>query len=257
MRIAKFKKTKHITLCLSTLSLFIAIYSGLLTQVRAQSEITFRGNYSYTKITPIVEFVPPSQEKVDNTRGGASRGEIKCSQDEVYGPSVRALLPASQQGFTVATHPSFLVYLPKTSAPIVHFTLRDENNRGVYQTTFPIVKTGGIISISLPEDQPPLQLSKTYQWSVALICQPAQTDIPFASGQVRRIKLNSALSSQLDHNNLLQQASFYGQAGIWYESLVILAQLRKTRPDDQIITDNWLQLLNSVGLEEIAAEPLL
>ncbi|NEP00979.1 MAG: DUF928 domain-containing protein [Symploca sp. SIO2E9] len=257
MRIAKFKITKPMTLGLSALSLAMTVFSGLLTQVRAQSEITFRGNYDYIQITPIVQFLPPNGDKVDNTRGGASRAEIKCSQDQAYRPPLRVLLPASNQGLTVATHPTFLVYLPKTSAPRVHFTLRDENNRGVYQTTLPIVKTGGIVSISLPEEQPPLELGKTYQWSVALICQLAQTDIPFASGKVRRVAINSALSSQLDNNNLLQQASSYGQAGIWYESLVILAQLRKTRPDDQVITDNWLQLLNSVGLEEIAAEPLL
>ncbi|NEO32269.1 MAG: DUF928 domain-containing protein [Symploca sp. SIO3C6] len=257
MRIAKSKITKPMNFGLSTLSLSIAVFSGLLTQLRAQSEINFRGNYGDSKITSIVKFVPPSDQIVDNSRGGASRAEIKCSHDQAYNHSFKALLPASNQGLTVATHPSFLVYLPKTSAPIIHFTLRDENNRGVYQTTVPIVKTGGIVSISLPEDQPPLQLGKTYQWSVALICQPTQTDIPFASGKVRRIELNSSLSSQLDNKNLLQQAFSYGQAGIWYESLVILAQLRKTRPDDQTIADNWLQLLNSVGLEEIAAEPLL
>jgi hypothetical protein len=34
---------------------------------------------------------------------------------------------------------------------------------------------------------------------------------------------------------LLEQAALYGKAGIWYDSVNLLAQLRKTQPSDQAL----------------------
>jgi hypothetical protein len=173
------------------------------------------------------------------------------------------LLPASNQGLTVAEHPTFFVYIPQTSALQAHFTLKDESNRGIYQTLLPIKNTGGIVSISLPKDQPPLELGKTYRWSVALICQSAQTDTPTVSGQVRLVKLETAQvspnvnSTQMENRTLLEQAASYGKAGIWYDTLTLLAQLRQTQPNDTTINNNWVKLFDSVGLNAIANQPLL
>jgi len=248
-------------LSLSLLSLSIAVFSGLFTQVQAQSETILRTTESNsTEITPIVNFKPFGDEEPEDTRGGASRPtDIKCSRDQAYSPPMTSLLPVSQQGLTVATHPKFWVYIPQTSAPQAHFTLKDENNRGVYQTRFPIQKAGRIVSISLPQEQSPLELGKTYHWSVALICQPTQTDIPIVGGKIKRVEPNSALithqSVGTSSEQLLEAAAAYGRAGYWYDMLNSLAQLRQTHPDDQIITTNWVHLLNSEGLEEIVTKP--
>ena len=262
MKTPKSKILKPMMLSLSILSLSLTVFSGLFTQVQAESE-TILGNESTSisaEITPIVNFEPATDEELKDSKGGASRPtDIKCSQDQTYSPPMTSLLPASQQGLTVATHPTFWVYLPQTSAPVAHFTLKDENNRGVYQTRFPLEKVGRIVSISLPKDQLPLEVGKTYQWSVALICQPTQTDMPIVGGTIKRVEPNSALMSNqsvgTNSELLLEEAASYGKAGYWYDMLNNLAQLRQIHPDDNIITTNWVHLLNSEGLEKIANEP--
>ncbi|WP_210407399.1 DUF928 domain-containing protein, partial [Hydrocoleum sp. CS-953] len=48
----------------------------------------------------------------------------------------------------------------------------------------------------------------------------------------------------------------YSEAGIWYEALVTLAELIRSNPNDVKFTSEWQNLLNSVGLNEVATEPL-
>lgn len=238
----------------SILSISIGVFAIAFTPVQAQVATQSRGK----AITPIVKFEPVDDGKtLDDSRGGASRRtQTQCSQDTAYLPPMMPLIPISQAGLTVASHPTFWVYIPQTSAPQAHFTLRDENNRGIYQTLLPIAKAGEIVKITLPDDQPALELGKTYQWSVALICQPTQTDIPIVSGKIRRVELDWTLQTQLEKKNSLDQAALYGQAGVWYDMLNSLAQLKKTQPNETTIAANWVHLLNSVGLEEIATKPL-
>lgn len=257
MQTPNYKFSKRLIVGLSAVSLSVAVISGLFTQVQAQSQTVSRDQPSSTSISPIVRFEPVDDRPLDDSRGGASRPtDIKCSRDESYHPAMTPLLPASKQGLTSTPRPTFWVYIPQTSAPQAHFTLKDENNQGVYQALIPITKTGEIVSVSLPENQPPLEVGKTYQWSVALICQPTQTDIPIVSGKVRRVKPDSALGTQLGKSTSLEQAASYGQAGMWYDMVNSLAQLRKTQSADSTIAANWVHLLNSVGLEDIATKPL-
>ena len=257
MIIHKIAGSSCAILRLSILSLIVAGASGLATPAIAQSLLTGRAQ-STPDIIPVVHFEPPTDESVDDSRGGASRPtDIKCIQDEAYNPSLTALLPTSKIGLTVESHPTFFVHIPPTSAPQAHFTLKDDNNRGVYQTVLPLAQTNGILAVRLPENSPALELGVTYQWSLALICQPTQTDIPMVSGRVRRIEPDPALRTQLARESPLQQAITYGQAGLWYDMLHRLSQLWQTQPHDDTIALNWSSLLNSEGLAAISNEPFL
>lgn len=258
MNTLKFLVSKPSLLHWLALPLSLTISANFLTAVQAQTPI------NANSINPIVSFEPPDDQKtLDDSRGGASRPTaVKCSQDKAANPSMTPLTPGQKLGLTVAAHPTFLVYIPITSAQQAHFTLKDENNRGVYQTLLPISNSGGVVGITLPEDKPPLELGKTYSWSVALICQPTQTDTPMVRGQVRRVELKAtprlnATDSTMSQKALLEQAALYGKSGIWYDSISLLAQLRKTQPNDQTLATNWVKLLDSVGLNTIANQPLI
>ena len=263
MNTSKLLISKPTLLNLIALPLSLTVFSNLLTPVQAQTQINANTQLGANSIIPTVSFEPPDDQKtVDDSRGGASRPTaVKCSQDQAASPAMTALTPGPKLGLTVASHPTFLVYIPATSAPQAHFTLKDENNRGVYQTLLPISNTGGVFGISLPEDKPPLELGKTYSWSVALICQPTQTDTPMVRGQVRRVEptvqMPNDTNSTRSEKALLEQAALYGKSGIWYDSVNLLAQLRKIQPNDQALATNWVKLLDSVGLDAIANQPLL
>ena len=257
MVIQKLAGSRRTTLSLSLLSFVVAGVSGLFAQAAAQSQLTDWAQ-STPDINSVVHFEPPTSESVDDSRGGASRPtDIKCIQDEAYHPSLTALLPPSKRGLTIQSHPTFFIYIPQTSAPQAHFTLKDESNQGIYQAFLPLAQTQGILRVRLPENSPALELGVTYQWSLALICEPTQTDIPMVSGHVRRIAPAPALRSQFASESRLQQVVAYGQAGIWYDMLQRLSQIWQTQPNDHTIALNWLNLLNSEGLTAISNEPFL
>ncbi|WP_257237011.1 DUF928 domain-containing protein [Nostoc sp. 'Peltigera malacea cyanobiont' DB3992] len=47
------------------------------------------------------------------------------------------------------------------------------------------------------------------------------------------------------------------KTGIWYEALTILAQLRQKNPQDTALQAEWRNLLSSIRLDDIVAEPIL
>lgn len=253
----KLLVSKQSLLHLIAFPLSLSVFSNLLAPVQAQTQS------NPGSIIPVVSFEPPNdQQTLDDSRGGASRPTaVKCSQDQAASPSMTPLTPGQKVGLTVAAHPTFFVYIPATSAQQAHFTLKDDNNRGVYQTLLPINNEGGVVGITLPEDKPALEIGKTYSWSVALICQPTQTDTPMVRGQVRRVELQAGqmpneINSMILEKAILEQAALYGKSGIWYDSINLLAQLRQRQPNNQTLASNWVKLLDSVGLNAIANQPL-
>lgn len=205
-----------------------------------------------------VTFNPPATGKPQTTTGGASRSIGQCIVEaENSELPLMPLLPAEARSLTVASHPTVLAYLPKTSANKVFFSWQDENNHH-YQTILPIENQAGIVSLTLPENAPPLEVGKNYQWAIALMCNGRlQPDSPMIQGQIERVAMTSDLSDRLKDANTLKTAAIYGEAGIWYETVATLAELKTTQPNNSDLKSNWQELLTSVGLEEVAQTPLV
>lgn len=269
------------TKAIAPISCLVSLFFGLAMAVSAQTatELSLGSAAdSAAGSAARVIFQPPTDEKADDSRGGASRpSAIKCRGDRASDVALTALIPHSNQGLTVASHPTFFVYVPPTSAPQIYFSLKDENNLGIYQTMLPISGQEGVISISLPTDQPALEIGQTYSWSVGLVCQPTQTDMPWVKGTVQRVETEASIAaSQPGANPTIYRAVLYARSGIWYDTLTTLFQLRQPDNLTSDLTDNltsnsngdraidrgllhqnWVNLLNSVGLEAIADRPLL
>lgn len=206
-----------------------------------------------------VTFDPPAEDKPQTSTGGASRSIGQCIQQaENSDLPLLALLPASNTGLTVASHPTVLAYLPQISAQKVLFSWKDENGHDHYQTILPVENRAGIVSLTLPQDAPPLEIGKNYQWALAIMCDNRlQPDSPIIQGQIKRVVLETALEDRLKSANSLESAALYGKAGIWYETIATLAALKSADSDNPQLKLNWQELLTSVGLEKIAETPLL
>ncbi len=76
-------------------------------------------------------------------------------------------------------------------------------------------------------------------------------------GDIRRIEPSPELKTQLEKVTPLERAALYGKAGIWFDTVGTLAELKRAQPEDAILADVWKQLLGSVGLEAVATKPLL
>lgn len=205
---------------LGVLSLGCSLTLGVALSRGANAEVIKTENPHF------VLFEPPTDRTLNDSRGGASRpGEVKCLEDEAYPFPLTALIPQSGLGLTANPHPTLLVYVPPTTATQAHFTLRDSNQQGLYQTQLPIAPTGGILNITLPADSPALSVGSHYQWSLGLLCQTPQTDMPIASGQIQRV--DAPEIAAVANQPLWLQAKAYGQAGIWYDMLASLVALQQ------------------------------
>ncbi|MEQ9234717.1 DUF928 domain-containing protein [Coleofasciculus sp. E2-BRE-01] len=226
--------------------------------VQAQEVTPGRTLASRSMVT--VSFTPPptgDPPLPNNTEGGGTR-DGGCPQDaKALEPTITPVMPATRQGLTVAERPTFFVYVPKTTAKQALFVLKDENEDYYYETTLPMPKQAGIISVKLPDEASKLEMGKTYHWSFLMICGAQVTpDSPGVQGVIKRIKPDGTLN-QLDGEPLLEQALQYGANGIWFDTLTTLAQLRQSNPQDSSFQVAWADLLKSVGLDAIATQPLV
>lgn len=206
--------------------------------------------------------IRPSRNRI----GGIARGECGTTDSSI---KPIALLPPSSSEIaarnqleveaTISEHPTFFVYLPATEAEQVEFLLTTEDpGQIIYETTFDIPDTPGIVGVKLPIDVPALEVSHFYNWSLTMLCDPVdRSSNPSVEGWVERIEPNSFLAMRLQGAHVRDLPAIYSAAGIWQDTLASLAELRYENPNDPELQADWVSLLNSVDLENIADVPLL
>ena len=168
------------------------------------------------------------------------------------------LLPPTKLGRTVAGHPTFFVYVPQGTPKQIFFSLQSTDRKHHYQTTFDISGKQGIISFTLPADAPELEVGKDYLWFFATI-EPGQILQPGnygINGWIKRVP-PPAIASLKEKLTPLEVATLYAESGIWYDTLALLASARRSQPENQTLVSEWKALLQQVGLENLAAIPLV
>lgn len=246
------KNPRSLTVLSVALSIQVLIFPSLSTKLQAQT--TLKTGESNFRVT----FNPPGEDKPKQSSGGASRGG-QCPRDEgEIKPYITALIPTSDRGLTIQERPTLFVYVPATPARKAFFSLHDDSDTIHYQTFIDLSDRAGIVQINLPNEAPVIETGKEYKWSFVLMCDNLlRPDSPLVEGYIKRIAPNSVLSKHLEGATSIERAKLYGEAGIWYETLSTLAQLRTSNPEDTRLVSVWQELLNSVGLKEIATKPLI
>ncbi|MEA5537007.1 DUF928 domain-containing protein [Crocosphaera sp. XPORK-15E] len=222
------------------------------------------------RLTRVLFKPPPDDPKPEQTRGAGSRHDGQCAGDATptnlakissEGSSMVPLVPTTNTGLTIAERPTFFVYIPETSAKQVVLSIRENGTKHHSQTFVPITGESGIISLRPSPDSSPLEVGKAYQWAVVLVCgQRPNPNDPAIASWVRRVPL----SATIKQGSALEQAAWYGEQGIWYDALTSLVQAKRSRryplrgeqPNNQDLTDIWIQFLESGGLNAIATKPL-
>ena len=243
----------------------------LLSTVPSIAQSTANPSARSNRTLSRVLFIPPPEDKKPyKTVGGGSRHGGQCFQDATSAPlanspssrsSLIPLVPTSNFGLTIAEKPRLWIYSLPTSArqvvlSIREVSIREEREEGRIhhsQTFIPITGESGIVSLQPNPDSPPLEVGKTYLWSVVLVCgeKPGPND-PALDVWVHRVDS----PEPIDQKSSLEQAAWYGQQGIWYDALTSLIQARRSQPDNQDLIDIWADFLESGGLKAIASEPL-
>jgi len=255
---AKNKLHSHLTSISVALFLGISLIPAQVeaqTQARIQTATREAFEEAFT-----IEFDPPPNKGASlETVGGGTRGQCSLQQQDTNKP-LTLLTPAHQEGLTIAERPTFFFYVPQASAQKAEFTLISQDEEYAYQTSLSLDSKGGVFQFQLPAEAPPLEIGKSYQWSVALICnQQERTEDIVVQGQIRRTEASPTLVAQLKSATPLQRAALYGKAGIWYDTVQTLAKLQLSEPNNSNLVTAWRQLLQSkyVKLDNIAQAPII
>lgn len=202
---------------------------------------------------------PPPPTNPGSSSAGGRRNPSNCPQDvgaATPSPLLTALSPTTKPGLTVAERPTFLVYVPKTSAKNAEFSLRSRLGQGVYRTMIALTNTPALINITLPAQAKPLEIDKPYTWSFAIICNPNdRLDDRFATGMIQRLELDPARLRQIQQASPREQVALYQQADAWYDALALLFQLKRSQPKDSTISTAWRDLLQAGGVDTMIDSP--
>ena len=175
--------------------------------------------------------------------------------------SITPLAPETRAGLTVAQYPTFFFYIPADLKPTeAEFELRDQNRKRIYKTQLNMNGKAGIASLTLPTQAfSGLEVNQNYRWFVSLRCKnaPDRGGDLSVQGTIKRVETSPALASQLERGTLRDRIALYQNAGLWYDVIATLAQLRRSSPNDATLKATWSNLLTSVGLNAIANAPLI
>jgi Domain of Unknown Function (DUF928) len=189
-------------------------------------------------------------------RGSGSRGGSCVVGNK---PPLIALVPNTGGGLTVAKSPRFWFYVPYTLTPdyLVEFVLKDYQDNTIYKNKFSGKGTpAGVVSLRLPSTVS-LEAGKDYHWYFLIYCDAQNQDkFVYVNGSVRRVE-RPDLERQLTSTSPQDRMARYETEGIWYEAVTEMAERISGSPQDAKIRQDWVDLLQSVGLEEVAAEPFV
>lgn len=224
----------------------IGILAGLISPAFAGTHFAQSKNVTYN---------PPNRGAPGETQDAGSRPA--CPTSDI---PFTAIAPSTNWGETIASHPTFWLYLPY-AASAVELTLSDEGNHQemIYHTTFQTATAAGIGQFSLPEDAPALEPDRLYRWQFTFVCA-AETQSHFqVTGVIVRRSPTAQLTQQLQTASPKEQIALLASEGFWYDALDQLNQLRRLNPADETLESDWESLLQhpAVGLEDLLSVPLI
>ena len=197
-----------------------------------------------------VRYQPPKDlDAPSGTRGTGSRGS--CGQ--AASVSLSLLVPKNHTGLTASGHPTFFWYLSADPGVPINFTLVEPGvPKPIIQQQIDKPKAG-INQLQMPKDLPELVPGRQYRWTVTLLCNPDRPSVnPIAQARIKRVQASPALLEQLAAaNSDFDKAAIYAGASLWYDTLAAISAARTANPNDQFIRNDFLLLLETVGLKEV------
>ncbi|MBE9118283.1 DUF928 domain-containing protein [Lusitaniella coriacea LEGE 07157] len=193
------------------------------------------------------------------TASGGARSEcsVKGINDGVT--PITVLMPEDNMGTTETSDPNLLLYMSENNldgADVIILDPADESEVYVQRFNLPDNPSQKEGVVKFPLKNANLEPGKTYEWSFSPFCfnEEGEPQYPNISvmGLFERKPLSSEDRTKLGRANTpAEAAEIYAQAGVWNETLALVEKLRQTKPEE------WVNLLNSVGLDDIASAPYI
>jgi hypothetical protein len=247
----------HNSISLNKLLLSAAMLFGLLVASPVSSSPPSASSTPGTQRLPSsVQAASPGFSDAGRPRrrqGGGSRGSCLVADQ----PPLTALVPDSSTGYTLAQSPSFWFYLPYSlgDGHQLEFVLKDSQDNLVHSKTIAgSDTTAGIVNLRLP-DSVVLDSSQSYEWYLLVQCDTTNPErFVFVNGAIRRLE-RPELQQQIDLLDATARANLYMTEDIWYDAVDTVAAQMQTAPD-HATRQNWARLLQTIGLANLATEPI-
>lgn len=192
----------------------------------------------------------PGQQTAGESRGGCGNAM----------EPIRAMLPESNSGKTVMSHPRFWVYFPQLDAETkdVEFVIQDETRKDVWRSRSPLASTStaNYQSFDLPATEAPLQIGQWYRWYVKIYCHDQVASVQYVQGWIKRIPLTYELSQELQKNSPKTDHLTYGNHHIWYDAIDQLLSSYQNNPKNLALAQDWHNLLKAKGVKLEQLPPL-
>ena len=180
-----------------------------------------------------------------------------CFSD--FNQSLVSIMPRSNLGTTLASHPTFWFSMPETNgAKSVEFQLIDEANELVFATQVEVGDAAGLSSFQLPASAPELAVNENYKWTFSLTCNNGSRSPELAlQGWVRRVGVSAAVSDELALATPEARVAIYGSAGLWQDQVSTLLSLRRQDIANVDLQLAWTELIAATGLASEISDNVL
>jgi hypothetical protein len=185
---------------------------------------------------------PKGKVREQARKAGGSRG---CKMP--LNDAVTLLVPQDHTATTISEHPTFFWYLSQKLSLPLRFTLLEPGKKPIL--TKELKPEPGIVALKLPQNSAPLEVGKTYRWTVTVVCNEKKPSRNlFAQAWIERV----ALPKERLSNNT-KDTSFcslkYASEGIWYDALA--CNYARLVQDQDNLDTSWQQfhtLLSEINL---------
>lgn len=210
----------------------MTIFGLLPTQSLAKEQETYRP--------------PKGKVRQQARKAGGSRGCNLHSND-----TVTLLVPQDHIATTTSNRPTFLWHLSQRSSLPLRFTLIEPGKKTIF--TKELDPEPGIVALILPQSSRPLEIGKTYRWTVTVICNKMKPSRNlFAQAWIERVSSPKSNKSFSENTN---DPSFcdvnYAQKGIWYDALACNYAKRVQNQNDTSNSQEFWSLLKEINLSNL------
>jgi Domain of Unknown Function (DUF928) len=184
----------------------------------------------------------PGQQTAGESRGGC--GNIM--------EPIKAILPVSNSGSTVKSHPHVWVYFPQgttATATEVEFVVQDEERRDIWRSRSPLSSAAEYQRFSLPTTEPPLPIGQWYRWYVKVYCHDQVASAQYVQGWIKRVPLTSQLHLELQGNLAQEDHLTYSNHHLWYDATDELLSSYQSKPKSLALERDWQNLTRAKGVQ--------
>lgn len=180
------------------------------------------------------------------TQGGGTRGNTMCN------PTLAILAPHDHTGLTLDEQPTLYWFISKSCQESFEVTITEEDTIApLLEQRLSSPSHPGIQKVNLRDLNLRLEVGKRYQWSIAMVVDPAHRSKDIvAIGGIARVSPSSHQGNQLNQVGSQETTERFLQAGLWYDAVGSLSEKIEQEPT-QALKEQRAALLKQVHLDNI------